>query len=47
VRDNGTLAALYRRIGWSAGADNKFETNMAQAVGARVKRDIQSKLSAF
>jgi hypothetical protein len=47
VRDSGTLRALYRRIGWSAGAADKFETYLAQATGARVKRDIQSKLSAF
>jgi hypothetical protein len=40
VRDRATLAALFRKIGWTAGSPNKFETHLAQEVGARVRRDL-------
>jgi hypothetical protein len=47
VRDNLTMAALFKRIGWRAGAPNKFETHLAQAMGARVRRDLISRPSAY
>jgi hypothetical protein len=47
VRDGQTMAALFRRIGWSAGAPDKFETHLAQAVGARVRRDLLSHTTAY
>ncbi len=43
VRDDASLAALYRRIGWKAGGEKKFETLLAQAAGARVRRDLVSR----
>ena len=47
VRDNTPMAALFRRIGWRAGSANKFETHLAQAVGARVRRDLVSSGGAY
>jgi hypothetical protein len=46
VRDDAALAALYRRIGWMAGGANKFETHLAQATGARVRRDLVARMRA-
>lgn len=47
VRDGRTMAALFRRIGWSSGATNQFETHLAQAIGDRVRRDLGARVSAF
>lgn len=41
VRDAQGLASLYRRIGWE-GQKDKFETEAAQMVGNRVRRQLAS-----
>ena len=47
VRDGNTMAALFKRIGWRSGRPNQYETHLAQAVGARVRRDVLSRLGAY
>lgn len=43
VRDDRTMVALYRRIGFAAGGPYQYETANAQAVGARIRSELATR----
>lgn len=45
VRDSKGLARLYRRIGWES-SPNRFESNEAQAVAVRIRKEIERNAKA-